>query len=206
MNGWRVLLVAAVALVAHLVPTGATATPDTQPAPGPTAPAARTSPGCAPAQSEFTPTRLSIRGVVGPTAVLALGRDRNGVPRTPPLSDAGKWQVAFDRSSGTRPGGRYGVVRLTAHTYPWSGRHGYALGNRLLQRLRVGGRIVLTGRDGQRTCYAVSRRQQVRASSSMSGYYSSTGPSRLAILVCSGTRRGPGDWSHRTIWYAVPLV
>jgi hypothetical protein len=38
------------------------------------------------------------------------------------------------------------------------------------------------------------------------GYYSSTGPSRLAILVCSGRRRGPGDWSHRTIWFAKPIT
>ncbi|GAA5108519.1 hypothetical protein GCM10023339_07650 [Alloalcanivorax gelatiniphagus] len=198
MSSWRVLLVAAVALAGQLLPAGATDTASATP------PGARSSFPCGTSQGEFIPTRLSVPGLVGPTRVLALGRDRNGVPRTPPLTDAGKWQVAYDRSSGIRPGGLYGVVRFTAHTYPWSGRYGSALGNRLLQRLHVGSRIVLTGPDGQRLCYTVSRRQQVRASSRMSGYYSSTGPSRLALLVCSGTRRGPGDWSHRTIWYATP--
>lgn len=32
-------------------------------------------------------------------------------------------------------------VRLTAHTYPWSGAYGSALGNRLLSRLRQGALI-----------------------------------------------------------------
>jgi hypothetical protein len=50
----------------------------------------------------------------------------------------------------------------------------------------------------------VVRRDRVRAEKAIPDYYSSTGRSRLAILVCSGKRRGPGDWSHRTIWYAVP--
>ena len=24
------------------------------------------------------------------------------------------------------------------------------------------------------------------------------------MQVCSGTRRGPGNWDHRMIWYAAP--
>ncbi|MFC5731584.1 hypothetical protein ACFPQB_21920 [Nocardioides vastitatis] len=31
-----------------------------------------------------------------------------------------------------------------------------------------------------------------------------TGRPRLAILVCSGRRLGPGSWSRRTVWYAEP--
>jgi hypothetical protein len=98
------------------------------------------------------------------------------------------------------------VVRLNAHTYPWSGAYGSALGNRLLLRLHTGDRIIVSGPDGQRLCYRVTKRVQVRAGQPLRGYYSDSGPSRLAILVCSGKRRGPGNWSHRTIWYAKPVV
>lgn len=213
MNSWRVLLVTGVVLTGALAPPS-TAHANRQPTvvatatATPTATARATAPAskCDPAERGFSPTRLDVPGVVGPTRVLALGRDRNGVPRTPPLTDAGKWQFGYDRASGTRPGGRHGVVRLNAHTYPWSGDHGYALGNRLLQRLHIGNRLIVTGPAGQQVCYRVTRRQQVTAHSRLHDYYSSTGRSRLAILVCSGTRRGPGDWSHRTIWYAVPTI
>lgn len=163
--------------------------------------------GCGPTDRPFRPAWVRIPGVVDRTRVLALGRDRNGVPRTPPLTDRGKWQLAWDRDSGIRPGERYGVVRLNAHTYPWSGIYGSALGNLLLRRLHVGERLVVTGgRAGQRICYEVSRRVRTRAERPLRQYYSSSGPSRLAILVCSGRRRGPGDWSHRTVWFAKPVT
>jgi hypothetical protein len=143
--------------------------------------------------------------VVGRTRVLALGRDSNGVPKTPPLTDKGKWEFGWDRGSRTRPGSRHGVVRLNAHTYPRDGSYGLALGNRLLTRLHTGDLLVATGRDDDRLCYQVTRRIRVRAEQSVPAYYSSNGHPRLAILVCSGIRRGPGDWSHRTIWFAKPI-
>jgi hypothetical protein len=177
------------------------------PAPGAALGDAATADGtvtCRQVDHGFTPKRLRIPQVIGPTRVLALGRDRHGVPRTPPLTDRGKWQFAWDKESRIRPGSRRGVVPLNAHTYPWDGSYGSALGNRLLKRLRVGARIVVFGPDGERLCYRVVRRDRVRAEKAIPDYYSSTGRSRLAILVCSGKRRGPGDWSHRTIWYAVP--
>ncbi|MFC5731587.1 MULTISPECIES: class F sortase [Nocardioides] len=151
----------------------------------------------------FKPTALTIPNVVQRTRVLALGRDRRGVPRTPPLTERGKWQFAWDKA--TRAGSRYGVVRLNAHTYP--GSAGAALGNRLLSRLQVGARIVATGPDGARLCYRVTKRRSVRAerTSAFATYYHDSGPPRLAILVCSGKRRGPGNWSHRTIWWATPV-
>lgn len=157
---------------------------------------------CSRVDHGFTPRWLKIPGVVQRTRVMALGRDRRGVPRTPPLTDRGKWLLAWDKASGIRPGSARGVVRLNAHTYPRSA--GSALGNRLLAHLRTGTRLVVSGARGERLCYRVSRRVSVRAEGSFAQYYSSTGRPRVAILVCSGKRRGPGDWSHRTIWYAVP--
>ena len=152
----------------------------------------------------FTPTSITIPRVVAQTRVLALGRDQHGVPRPPPLTEQGKWQVAWDKASGIRPGAHRGVVRLTAHTYPRDGSHGSALGNLLLTRLRTGAELRVSGSEGEQLCYRVVRQVRVRAENSLPGFYSSTGPSRLAILVCSGIRRGPGDWSHRTVWYAEP--
>lgn len=161
--------------------------------------------GCTTARAPFRPTRAVIRGVVGPTKVLARGRDRRGAPLPPPLTARGRWQLAWDRESGTKPASSRGVVRMLAHTYPRSGAYGTALGNRLLQRLRLGARIEVSGADGRRQCYRVSHRVRARAGASLAAFYTSGGPPKLAILVCSGVRRGPGDWSHRTIWFARPL-
>ncbi|WP_210649051.1 class F sortase [Nocardioides sp. SYSU D00065] len=194
------LLVVPVLLAGFLHPGAGAAAP----AKAASAPAA-SGPRCTTADRPFTPTSLRIDGVVGPTRVLALGRDRNGVPRTPPLTDRGKWQLGWDRISRIRPGSERGVVRLTAHTYPWSGAYGLALGNRLLTSLRNGARITVEGPAGQRMCYRVTKITRVPAGQIAQAYYTSTGRPRLAILVCSGVRRGPGDWSHRTIWFAEPI-
>lgn len=182
---------------------GALASHGAAPAASAAAVAAAGSPACGEVDHEFRPRTLTIRRVVGPTRVLARGRDQHGVPRPPPLTTKGKWQFAWDKESGIRPGSRHGVVRLTAHTYPRSA--GTALGNRLLTRLRVGALIKVAGPDGQRMCYRVVKRTKVPARQSSAAYYATTGPPRLAILVCSGKRRGPGDWSHRTIWFAAPF-
>ena len=159
---------------------------------------------CAQVDRGFRPTSLTIDGVLRSTRVLSRGQDPGGVPQTPPLTERGKWQFAWDRAAGTRPGGTEGVVRLTAHTYPRDGSTIPALGNLLLARLSRGAQLEVSGAGGERLCYRVTRRRQVPAAASLSGYYSTTGPPRLAILVCSGLRRGPGDWSRRTVWYAEP--
>jgi hypothetical protein len=156
---------------------------------------------CPERRRPFVPKSIVIPGVDKHTTVLALRRDRRGVPRTPPLSDRGKWQFAWDKTANIRPGMERGNVKLNAHTYP----DGSALGNRLLRQLREGQLIVVHGADGQKLCYKVSNRFQVSGDRGYPPYYSTTGIPRLAILVCSGVRRGPGDWSHRTIWYAKPF-
>jgi hypothetical protein len=55
-------------------------------------------------------------------------------------------------------------------------------------------------------CYRVVKRISVRAKQPVPAYYDSGGRPLLAIAVCSGVRRGPGDWSHRTIWFAKPVL
>ncbi len=189
------------ALAAGLVLAAGVAAPVAPAAAQPSRPAA-----CRTPEHGFTPASITIPHVVSRTRVLALGRDRNGVPKTPPLTNKGKWEFGWDRDSRIRPGSRHGVVRLNAHTYPRDGSYGLALGNRLLAKLRVGATLVVTGRGHQRMCYRVTRRVSVRAEQSFPAYYDSAGRPLLAILVCSGVRRGPGDWSHRTIWFARPIA
>ena len=207
LHGARAVLAAGVVLAVAPAASG------TAPwhVPGPPAHTATTSSHapCVPTDTAFTPRVLVVDGLPGPTEILGRGQDRDGVPKPPPLSGRGRWQLAWDKDSGVRPGGPHGVVRLTAHTYPRDVRHGGApapaLGNLLLARLRTGARLEVEGSAGQRLCYRVTRRQRVRAAASLSGYYDTTGSPRLAILVCSGRRRGPGDWTHRTIWWAHPV-
>ncbi len=165
---------------------------------------ARAGNACAPVDVPVVPSTLSIDGVLAATEVLSRGQDRAGVPKPPPLTARGRWQLAWDKASGVRPGGSAGVVRLTAHTYPRDRAQEPALGNLLLARLHPGARIQLVGTKGERLCYDVTRRQRLRSTASLSGFYDTTGAPRLAILVCSGERRGPGDWTHRTIWWAHP--
>jgi hypothetical protein len=189
-----------------VVLAGAYAAPATAPAVAgsPAASSSSRPAGCPTPDQAFTPRSITIPKVVGRTRVLALGRDRNGVPKTPPLTDRGKWQFGWDKLSHIRPGSAHGVVRLTAHTYPRFA--GLALGNRLLSKLRRGALLVAKGEKGQKLCYRVSKVVHVRAEQSSPAYYDDSGAPQLAILVCSGVRRGPGDWSQRTIWFATPLA
>ena len=96
-----------------------------------------------------------------------------------------------------KPGAARGKVRMNAHVWP----DGSAVGNRMLRELVVGDRIVVLGKD-TKLCYRVAERIQVRPSQGLRKYYDSFGKPRLAIVVCSGKRLGPGRWTHRTIWYA----
>ena len=186
-------------------PTGdrPAATPATTrpPAPFPTLAgatlAAERSPVCQRPVRPFTPTSVAIPGVTRGARVLALPRDADGVPGVPPLTTAGKTEFAWDRPPGIRPGERRGNVLLNAHTWP----DGTALGNHLLAGLHEGDRIVVRGR-GSSLCYRVIDRVSVPADAAGGRYYDRTGRPQLAIVVCSGTRLGPGDWTERTLWFA----
>lgn len=158
--------------------------------------------GCEPSPRPFRPSVVRIADLDVRAGVVARGRDAQGVPRTPPVTPRGLWQFAWDTWSGIRPGDQYGVVKLNAHTAPG----GKALGNRLINRLRVGQRIVVSGASGQRLCYQVTSKYTVPAKRRLLAYYETAGRPKLGILVCSGKRLGPGNWTHRTIWFAKPLT
>lgn len=195
-----VALLAPAAVVAA-VPAGAAAVGAASAAGAAADPSARKTKGCAPSGKKFRPTTLGIKKVTKKRTVLALGRDSRNVPRSPPLTDRGKRQLAWDAQDKIKAGAKRGVIKLNAHTYP----DGSALGNLLINRLYEGARIVVRGKRGQQRCYEVVARVQVPAEKRYKRYYRTDGPGRLAIAVCSGVRRGPGDWSHRTVWFAKPL-
>ena len=121
------------------------------------------------------------------------------MPGVPPLTDAGKREFAFDPDQDVRPGDRRGNVLLNAHTWP----DGTGLGNQLLAGTHRGTRIVVAG-GGHRLCYRVTRRIEVDATKPQPAYFATDGRPQLAIVVCSGERLGPGQWTKRTIWYASP--
>jgi hypothetical protein len=123
---------------------------------------------------------VSIPGIVRRAAAVVRPRVR-GVPGAPPLTSAGKWQFAWAKGWPIRPGDPHGNVIMNAHVWP----DGSAIGNVMLARLGVGDRIVVRG-TARMLCYRVG------------------GKPRLAIVVCSGRRLGPGVWEKRTIWFAAP--
>jgi len=161
-------------------------------------------PLCATSATEpFTPTRITVDGVVRRAPVLALARDGANVPGVPPLTEAGKHEFAWDRPPGILPGSERGNVLLNAHTWPWSSAP--ALGNLMLNTLRRGDRIVLWGEHAH-LCYRVTKQVTIRAEQVYPEYYDSAGKPQIAIMVCSGVRRGPGDWADRTVWFASPTL
>jgi len=158
-------------------------------------------PTCSTALGALLPTSVSIPGVDKKISVIALPRDSHDVPGTPPLTNLGKTEMAFDLGSGIKPGDASGNALLNAHTWP----DGSALGNKLLAKLQKGDQIVVHGALGQ-ICYQVSDRVEVPADNNGKRYFATSGQPQIALVVCSGKRVGPGDWTMRTIWYASPVA
>jgi hypothetical protein len=156
-------------------------------------------PTCSTAERRFLPTSVSIPGVAKKVSVLALARDAFDVPGVPPLTGSGKNEMAFDLGSGIRPGDPHGNALLNAHTYP----DGSALGNKLLAGLHKGDPIIVAGPLG-RLCYRVTDRVEVPWNDPGTRYYAKRGKPQIAIVVCSGERLGPGQWTKRTLWFAAP--
>lgn len=154
---------------------------------------------CNTTRGAFVPTRAGISHV-GRVKVISVGENRDGSMGTPPLTDSGKKELAwYDRSA--KPGSGRGGVATDAHTWP----DGSALGNALLRSLHKGDTIVLVDATGQkRVCYRVtSRRQYPRAQTPMKAIVHGAGKGQmLSIVVCSGKRLGPGNWTDRTVWTA----
>ncbi|KAA1417013.1 class F sortase [Nocardioides humilatus] len=149
-----------------------------------------------PARHAFPPEAITIDGIADAVAVIGVPRDSRGVTGVLPSSD--KYDFAWDLG-GIEPGSKHGNVLLNTHTWP----DGTALGNKLLADLDEGDQLLVTGEDAS-LCYEVTERIEVLATEGYPPYYDEDGPPQIAIIVCSGTRTGPGQWTHRTMWFASP--
>lgn len=176
--------------------------PAVAPAPAPTAsptptptPTAEPGPCAGQARVGFVPTRLTVPGVVRRAAVIGVPRDGAGVVGVLPHAD--NENFAWDLG-GVEPGSPEGHVLLNTHTWP----NGAAMGNRLLERLQVGAELRLEGDDCAFACYRVTERVEVPVAEGYPGWSAKDGPPQVVIVVCSGERLVPGDWTHRTLWFA----
>ncbi len=161
---------------------------------------ARKAAKCPSATHEFKPKQAAISKVGGWFRVSKVGRTRSGEMGTPPLNSSGKWTVGWYPSRG--PGTRAGAVPLNAHTWP----NGSALGNSMLRKMRKGSVIWLQG-DARAACYKVVKKATYpRNKAPLKKILGAWGKPRLTITVCSGKRLGARNWTHRTVWYAVPYT
>ena len=160
-----------------------------------------TTASCPVASPRFRPRLITMPRIITNARVVAPPRVAPKVPGAPPLTTAGKRMFAWDTKQNVWPGDLHAHVLLNAHVWP----DGSAVGNWMLAKLHVGDRIVVKGTN-RKMCYRVTKRVQVLASVGLPGYYTKTGPPRLAFVTCSGKRLGPGVWTKRTVWYAKPSV
>jgi hypothetical protein len=149
----------------------------------------------------FVPIAISSPGL-GRIVVKGLKPHPNGIPRTLPLNEAGKTQVAWDKPS-FRPGSPTGHVLMNAHVWP----DGSSVGSHLNDTFKRGKLVKVLGAKGQVQCYQLTKRIVKRPSRKLAKQYYGdiNSKHRLAILTCSGVRRGPGDWSLRSVWLAKPV-
>lgn len=152
------------------------------------------------AKRPFVPTMLTIDGVTENAPVLALQRDAQGVPGVPALSAEAKLDFAWDEP-GIKPGSRKGNVLMNTHTWP----DGTAMGNKLLDGLQEGD-LMRVANDSEVLCYRVTEREEVSIENPpLDKVYDFDGKPQLVMIVCSGERIGPGQWTHRTLWFASPV-
>jgi hypothetical protein len=148
----------------------------------------------------FVPVKAALPALGRSVRVIQVRRS-HGAVGAGPVTLRGKWLMAMDPY--TRPGSGRGTVILSGHAWP----DGSALGNAMVRDLQVGHLVTLRGKKGQRACYQVAERASYRANKvPVRKVFRQRGPERVVIVTCSGRRLGPGHWTRRTVWYAVPYT
>lgn len=149
----------------------------------------------------FVPIKAALPALGRTVRVVQVPRTRGNAVGGGPVTERGKWLMAMDPH--TRPGSRRGTVILSGHAWP----DGTALGNAMVRDLRVGHRVRMLGKKGQRACYRIVERTSYPAGRvPRRKAFRPRGPAQLVIVTCSGRRTSPGHWTRRTIWYAVPYA
>jgi len=157
---------------------------------------------CTSTRGSFIP-RSAVISHIGRVQMITVGTNSDGSMGTPPLTNTGKHMLAWYNRSA-RPGSGSGRVATDAHSWP----DGSALGNQLYANLVKGDTIALSDGSGHRTCFTVTSRTQYSASRvPMSSVVNGSRSSQsMSIVVCSGQRLGPGNWSQRTVWIAQAIA
>ena len=156
---------------------------------------------CSRGRRIFAPTEVVVPGT-GSRDVQSLAPEDDGTAPAPTGLDPSVF--AWDNTSAKARGG--GSLILTAHTYPGDTN---ALGNQLIRQLKPGEMLRVRGTNGV-ACYRVQERRFVplaskeAAQDALNKMYVDQSH-KLVIYVCDGLRRGPGDWSARTVWFATPV-
>lgn len=149
----------------------------------------------------FVPIEATLPALGRTVRVIQVSRTRGNAVGGGPLTERGKWLMAMDPH--TRPGSGRGTVILSGHAWP----DGTALGNAMVRYLQVGHGVQMLGKKGQRACYRIVERTSYPANRvPRKKAFRPRGPEQLVIVTCSGRRLGPGHWTRRTIWYAVPFT
>lgn len=151
--------------------------------------------------TEFEPASVHIEGLLT-AQVESLPRVTNdeGLIASPAPTDLNPAVFAWDNESSLAVGSSN--VLLTAHTHQVD--H-LALGNRLIDELRVDELIVLTGSEDETACYRVT--QELEASVAdypIERVYQEAAGAQLVVTVCSGW--DGSQWADRTLWFAEPLT
>jgi hypothetical protein len=163
--------------------------------------AASTAAACKRPAHGFVPDRAMLPSLGRTVNVVQVQRTSSGAVGAPPLSTTGKWMLAMDPQ--TLPASRKGSVLLSGHTWP----DGSALGNAMLANLHTGDGFVLAHGTGMQACYRIAERASYPADQVPNQKaFRYWGSEQVVIVACSGKRLGPGNWTRRTIWYAVPTL
>lgn len=149
----------------------------------------------------FKPAEARIPAIGRTVRVILVKRTSRNAVGAGPVTRSGKWLMAMDPQ--TRPASGRGSVILSAHAWP----DGSALGNALQEDLRSGHRITLVGKYGEQACYGIyKRRSYPKDEVPTRDAFNPGGRERLLIVTCSGKRTSPGNWTHRTLWYGLPVT
>lgn len=181
-------------------PKTSTITPTTgPPAAQPRQPAApQRAAGCTTDTRPIQPARFQIPRMGVDVSIITVGKDRDGNPGAPPLSQM--FTAAWYEGSPA-PNSRRGNVIVNIHS--WAS--GPALGNDVRTKLRTGDEIRVVGTDGRVACYRFREQIKIRVATydPASGLYQNpTGRPQLAIMTCWDRNPKTGEYESRLLFYA----
>ena len=187
----------------HPIPSVSVApstSPTTRPSPSKsaTAPVIQLPKACRNTTTEsFVPTKFTIPGE-GSWPMIGLDRDANNRPATATREGLPLWSFIWDKEAPP-PNYGQGVFYGGAHRV----ENALSLGNLMLRKLSVNDIVIFSAGDGQRLCLRMYERTEVKVEAypEKRVFNVTRTPQEYVFDICSGVRRGPGDWSKATLMF-----